>query len=130
MYKKVVGSYVKDELKSGKTIEQIRKRLMKVGYNERDVNSVLREYEFRETDLKNKENYIRAHRITTNVWLIVAIAIIIVNAVFFFYYFNDTNYVLVRETPTGLVVEDITREEFINLENSFNVSSEGLSKIS
>lgn len=132
MYKRLVGEYVKDELKKGRTIEQIKKRLIDIGYRERDVDVVLRGFEFRERDLRNKESGLVIRRTTANIWLVLALIIIVVNAAFFLYYFSNPSYVLVKETPTGFVTEGITKEELRNLEESFNVSdeTEGLVEIS
>ena len=132
MYKRLVKAYVKDELEKGKNIDKIRKKLLKSGYKEKDVNSVLRTYEFREKDLMNKGEEVAVEGTTSKIWLVVALVIIVINAAFFYYYFTNPNYVLVRETPTGLVVEDITEEELRNLEMSLNASNgvEGLTEIS
>lgn len=131
MYKRVVGEYVKDELKKGKTIEQIRKRLIKLGYKEKDVDEVLRGFEYREADLKQKERKVSIAKTRVHVLLSLMLIIVVVNAAFFFYYFSNPKYVLVRETPTGLVTTKITEEELMNLEKSLNISesSEGLSRI-
>lgn len=133
MYKRVVGEYVEDELKKGKTIDQIRKRLIKVGYRKRDVDSILRTFEYREADLKQREHKISLAKTNVHILLSIVLVIAIINAAFFFYYFSSPDYVLVRETPTGLVTEDITKEELRNLEMSLNMtnsSMEGMSEIS
>lgn len=132
MYKRLVKAYIKDELEKGKSIDKIRKTLLKSDYNETDVNSVLRTYEFREKELINKGNEVAVAGTTSKIWLVVALVVIVINAAFFFYYFNNTNYVLVSETPTGLVTTEISEEEFRNLESSLNVSDDvdGLVEIS
>ncbi len=132
MYKRLVKAYVKDELEKGKNIDKIRKKLLKSGYKEKDVNSVLRTYEFREKDLMNKGNEVAVEGTTSKIWLIVAVVVLLVNAAFFYYYFNNANYVLVSETPTGLVTTRISAEELRILEESLNVSDkvEGLTGIS
>lgn len=133
MYKRVVGEYVEDELKKGKTIDQIRMRLIKVGYRERDVDNVLRTFELRESDLANKGERLAVQRTRVYVLFAIIFLVTVVNAAFFFYYFSEPDYILVRETPTGLVTVDVTKEEFRNLQESLNVSNgsgEGLGEIS
>ncbi len=132
MYKRVVGEYVKDELRKGKAIEQIRKRLVKSGHDKKEVDEVLRTFEYRETDLKNKGNMLATQRTRVHMLLAIILLISIINLVFFFYYFSNPDYVLIRETPTGFVTTGITEEELRNLESSLNVSGSigGLSKVS
>lgn len=132
MYKRLVSSYIKDELKKGKTIGQIRKKLLKAGHPEKDVDNVLRTYEFKEKDLKNKAQTLQTTKTKVNFTVAIIIIVIIINLAFFFYYASNPNYILVRQTSTGLVTEPITKQELQNLEQSLNLSDseEGLSEIS
>lgn len=132
MYKRLVGEYIKDELKKGETIDQIRKRLIKTGYDKKDVDEVLRTFEYKEADLKNKGNRLAIKRMRVHVLLVIILLVSVINAAFFFYYFSNHNYILVRETPTGFITTTATEEELQNLEqniNRTNSSLEGLSKI-
>ena len=133
MYKRIVGEYVKDELKKGKTVDDVRKQLLKSGHNKKDVSEILRSFEYREKDLENKRDIITTQRTRAHMLLAIILLISVINVAFFFYYFSNPDYVLIEETPTGLVTREITKGEFRNLENSLNESDssiEGLWKVS
>ena len=122
MHKRIVGHYVEQELKKGKTLEQIRKKLIKSGHDSKEVAELFRTYELRENDLMQRERKLSKAIAGMKIATSVALVFLVINAAFFFYYFNSPHYVLVRETPTGLMTEPITRAELKNIENSFNVS--------
>ena len=104
MHKRIVGEYIKDELKKGKTFEQIRNQLMKTGYNKEDVNGVLRTFEYREADLKSKEHKLDTQKTKVHELITVVLIVCFLNTALFFYYFYNPNYLLVKKTPIGLFV--------------------------
>ena len=110
MYRRIVAEYIEDELKKGKTVDQIRKRLVKVGYNKKDLDEVLRTVEYREGDLKNREDQLETTKTRLNVLFVVSLAIIIMNAAFFFYFLSGTDYISLRGIPTGLSIANTTGE--------------------
>ena len=133
MYKRVVSAYVEEELRKGVTIEEIKKRLVYIGYKEEDVSDVLRTFEFREADLNNKESKVETQRTKVHLMLAIILLFTILNTTFFFYYWSAPDYLLIKETPTGLVTEGVTEEEIRSSESSFNASNrsvEGLKGIS
>jgi len=122
MYKRVVSEYVEDEIKKGKTINQVRKDLIKLGYNKEDVEEVLRAFEIRESDLKVKEGRLKNTKTRLSILLLIILVVVIINLTLFFRY-SSTNYILVKETPTGLVTQTITKEELQSLEKNLNLSN-------
>lgn len=121
MYKKVVSEYVSDELNKGKTIDSIRAKLVTCGYQQDDIDEVLRSFEHREAHLKNVETKIKRHTAITAGFILL---VIVINAFFFIHYLTDPNYVLVKETPNGLVTQSITQEELDSLQKQFNQTIE------
>ena len=124
MRKRVVSEYIDDELRKGKNIEQIRKRLLVVGYNTNDVDDVLRDFKYREARINDEEGKLKRNLVISGAILLI---IILVNATIFLYQSSNPNYVLVKETPTGLITEPITKEELQNLEESFNLTGDSSS---
>jgi hypothetical protein len=133
MFKRLVGAYVKDEICKGKSLKQIRKQLLKSGYKKDEVDEVLRTYEYREEDLKQKEKKVTKTKTRVHVLLSVIIILAIVNAIFFYNYFSNPNYVLVEQSPTGLVMRTVSENELKNIQQDLNITSsdaEGLPSIS
>ena len=122
MYKRVVSGYVEDEIKKGKTINQVRKDLIKLGYNKEDVEEVLRAFEIRESDLRSKEDRLKNTKTKLSILLLIILVVVIINLTLFFRY-SSNNYILVKETPTGLVTQTITKEELQSLEKNLNLSN-------
>ena len=132
MFKRLVSEYVSDELKKGKCLAKIKKKLLQSGYKENDVDEVLRSFELREADLHTKEKKVFRTKTKVQVVLLIIVILALVNAVFFYSFFSDPNYVLVEETPTGLVMRSISEEELSDMQKGLNASHsvEGLLGIS
>ncbi|MBW2981017.1 hypothetical protein KY360_06395 [Candidatus Woesearchaeota archaeon] len=125
MYRRIVAEYIEDELKKGKTIVQVRKRLTKVGYDKKDLNEVLRTFEYREGDLKNREVKLETTKTRLNVLFVVSLAIIVMNAAFFFYYAYSQDMSF-GGIPTGLTIANTTVEEPQPLEKNLSISNSSL----
>lgn len=125
MYKRLVSNYVTDELRKGKTIDQIRKRLTKVGYNKKDLDEVLRTFEYRETDLKNREHRLEGIKTGLKIVFSIIFVLAIINVTFFFYYFSDSYDLFGGGIPTGMSVANTTKEE-PHLEKDLNISNSSL----
>jgi len=126
MYKRVVNDYIECELKQGKTLDQIRKRLISVGYDKEDLDEILRTFEYREGDIRNREERLETTKTRLSVLLVIGLAVIIINAAFFFYYFSNIDYMQLRGIPTGLIIANATEEEPPPLEKDLNITNSSL----
>jgi len=123
MLKRLVTDYIQEELKSGKSLHQIKSRLITVGYSKDDVNDVMKGFETHKTHMNIVNSKIKRHAALV---ALIMIIIIVANALFFAYYSNNQEVIVVEKTPTGYVVVDLNNEEINNVKENIKTEKENI----
>ena len=112
MVKKIIHDYIQKEVKKGKSLDQIKSRLIRIGYDKNEINDVIKTFETHKTHMNIVNDKIKRHTVIIALFLTI---LIIINVLLFSYYSNNPEIVVVEKTDSGYVVLDIDQEDMNNI---------------